>query len=234
MSGADETVNIEHLLVEAMKNDMQLPEDPLPSAEEIAGAKAAAAAAAHSTCSAAVGSSPAVRGLGGAGLNLKRKGGSKAGNASTISAATAPPALTGGPRAAAPSRAAAAAGNASASKLGSNAATPSRAAPAAAAAAAAAENAAAGVGGARAAGGQPDATLTGLATPDSSSRVLSKDAGGVCSFRTVVSPGTDDDNDEGSEWESASQGEVSAVYAQGWSCLGRLVSGSGYDKRLEC
>jgi hypothetical protein len=52
-------------------------------------------------------------------------------------------------------------------------------------------------------------------TPDGDSRALSKDAGGVRSFRTVVSPGTDDE-DEGSEWESASQGEVSAVHWMQW------------------
>lgn len=203
MSQVEEGVNIEHLLVEAMHNSSNLPlhDDPLPSAEEIAGAKAAAAGAAHSTYSAAAVPAAPVKGLGGAGLNLKRKGGGKAGNSSTISAATAPPALLGNPRGGAAAAGRPAGSNLGASKLSSRAApaAPSAPAPAAAAAAAAAgEGVMGGVGG-------PESSLSGLPTPDGS-RSLGRDAAGVRSFRTALSPDTDDGS---LDWESsASSGEV--------------------------
>jgi hypothetical protein len=211
MSQVDEGVNIEHLLVEAMHNNsssLPLHEDPLPSAEEIAGAKAAAAGAAHSTYSAAAVPAGPVKGLGGAGLNLKRKGG-KAGNSSTISAATAPPALLGNnPRGGGAAAAVRPAGsNLGASNLSSRAGpvTPSApAAPAPAAAATAPSVEAAGEGVAGAVGG-PEASLSGLPTPDGS-RSLAKDDAGVRSFRTTLSPDTEDGS---LDWESsASNSEV--------------------------
>lgn len=208
MSQVEEGVNIEHLLVEAMHNNssnLPLHEDPLPSAEEIAGAKAAAAGAAHSTYSAAAVPAAPVKGLGGAGLNLKRKGGGKAGNSSTISAATAPPALLGNnPRAGAAGGGRPAGSNLGASNLSSRAApvapaAPSAPAPAATAAAAAAPSVdAAGEGVAGAVGG-PEASLSGLPTPDGS-RSLEKDDAGVRSFRTALSPDTEDGS---LDWESS-------------------------------
>jgi len=194
MSEVDEKVNIEHLLVEAMHNNIALPEDPLPTAEEIAGAKAAVAAA-HSTYSAAAVPSQPVKGLGGAGLGLKRKGAGKAGNSSTISAATAPPALLGGPAGGKAGTGAPRAAGA-ASNLGSRAAARPSAAPTAAAAVAAG-------GGVEAASYEPSAS--GLVTPEGP-RQLSKDSSGVRSFRTTVSPDTADGNS--SDWESASADEV--------------------------
>lgn len=194
MSGVQD-VNMEQLLM-----DIPLPEDPLPSAEEIAGAKAAAAAAAHSVCSAAAVPGQPVKGLGGAGLNLKRsKGGSKAGNSSTISAATAPPALLGRPTS---GRAAAGVGSNLGSKPGARAADV--APPAAAAGAAAAAGTAAAEGGSSS--GRPSATsVAGVTTPEGS-RSMSKDGAGVRSFRTVLTPGSGDEEEEGgSDWETASQ-----------------------------
>lgn len=214
-AAAEEKVNIEHLLVEAMHN---MPEDPLPSAEEIAWAKAAAATA-HSTCSAAVAAQP-VRGLGGAGLGLNRKGRSKAGNSSTISAATAPPALLLNPpggRGAAPN---------SSSKLGRNRpgepAAPAAAINSSASATTATRNASeAAVAAANAAAtnatcgsADPSFSSGGVSTPtpdvSRSYNNNSKYAAGVRSFRTALSP--DSEADGSSEWESASQDEVG-----GWS-----------------
>lgn len=215
---ADEKVNIEHLLVEAMHNNIALPEDPLPSAEEIAGAKAAVAAA-HSTYSAAAVPSQPVKGLGGAGLGLKRKGAGKAGNSSTISAATAPPALLGGPAGGKAATGAPRAAGA-ASNLGSRAAPRPSAAPTAAGGSAAA--AAVAAGGFDAASDEPSAT--GLVTPEGP-RQLSKDSSGVRSFRTTVSPDTADG--DSSDWESASVDEVRRLH-QG----GRLVGLRGLADRV--
>lgn len=241
MSQVEEGVNIEHLLVEAMHNmGIPLPEDPLPSAEEIAGAKAAAATA-HSTCSAAAVPSQPIKGLGGAGLNLKRKGGSKAGNSSTISAATAPPALLGSrpaPSRAAPGGTGSALGGGPASRAAApkscvasaslTTSTAASAPPAAAAAAAAAEEKD-GVS-----GGRAEASMSGVPTSEGD-RSMTKDGAGVRSFRTVLTP----DSEGSEEWE-ADNSEVSRKpfeSASGdWSsncrdsCLGGL-SGVG-QRRL--
>jgi hypothetical protein len=212
MSAAQEGVNIEHLLM-----NIPLPEDPLPSAEEIAGAKAAAAAA-HSTCSAAAVPSQSVKGLGGAGLNLKRKGG-KAGNSSTISAATAPPALLGRPAGGAVSNR-----TAGASNLARKAAVADAVKSTVAAVAAAGTETDGQAGTVAEEGGSSDrqqGSLTGVTTPDGG-RSLGRDAAGVRSFRTVLTPGSDEG--EGSDWETDSQ-EVRE--------LGRLEGGRSRDVSIQ-
>lgn len=212
MSVAQEGVNLEHLLM-----NIPLPEDPLPSAEEIAGAKAAAAAA-HSTCSAAAVPSQSVKGLGGAGLNLKRKGG-KAGNSSTISAATAPPALLGRPAGGAVSNRTPGVSN----LAGKAAATDAVSATTAAAGTEAgteAEGQAGTVAEGSSSGDRQQGSLTGVTTPDGG-RSLGRDAAGVRSFRTVLTPGSDEG--EGSDWETDSQ-EVRGSWA--------VVEGGGWQGRL--
>jgi hypothetical protein len=205
---ADEQVDIAHLVATAVQQQA-LSDDPLPSPEDIERARLAAAGGAHSTCSAAVGGAKQpVRGLGGAGLSAKRKaGGSKAG--STISAATAPPMLAEGRgrggAAAGATRGSGGSGRSGLSNSSSNRDNNSNnskgataaAPPAAAAAAAAKAPAAAGSGGS-------------TRSAPASRAFGGKDAAGVRSFRTSVSPEVHDDGSDGA-WESASTDEVSGM-----------------------
>jgi hypothetical protein len=196
-AAADEPVDIAHLVATAVQQQQQ--QDPLPTAEEIEAAKqASVAAAAHSTCSAAAVPGQPVKGLGGAGLHPKRGKGGR-GPGSTISAATAPPTL------AVPGGGVSAAAGMSGLGVSSNSSS-RKEAPAAGSSSAGAsfgdEPASSGSGGSR-------------ALP------AKKDAAGVRSFKTVVSPSA---HDEGSEWESASSEEVRRR-REALGCLGLTTRG---------